>query len=259
MFTLRSILALSLLLGCTQGGELYSDRVFGVTTGEDAGPPPMGTDAGLPPAPPADAGGAELPPEPDAGAGCIPSCAGAECGDDGCGGSCGTCTTGTCEAGSCVAPPPAPGCPPTGARGPNEGDVAPNVTFTDCSGNPVSLDQALCGHELSWLISHTEWCGSCRSKMRQIEGWYDGVDQSRLGVLVAVTAMSDYGTPDQADCQAIRDAYGLEDVQVVIGTQSDFLNNFHRAGAWTGIVMSQGLRIEAKGQFSLASVSAALD
>jgi hypothetical protein len=32
---------------------------------------------------------------------CTPSCAGKTCGDDGCGGSCGTCTTGTCVAGQC--------------------------------------------------------------------------------------------------------------------------------------------------------------
>ncbi len=34
---------------------------------------------------------------------CTPSCAGKQCGDDGCGGSCGTCPAGqTCEAGTCV-------------------------------------------------------------------------------------------------------------------------------------------------------------
>ncbi|MBW2995161.1 hypothetical protein KY312_02320 [Candidatus Woesearchaeota archaeon] len=36
-------------------------------------------------------------------AGCVPSCDGKQCGDDGCGGSCGTCNTGeSCNAGVCV-------------------------------------------------------------------------------------------------------------------------------------------------------------
>lgn len=33
---------------------------------------------------------------------CIPNCEGKTCGDDGCGGSCGTCTEGTCNAGICT-------------------------------------------------------------------------------------------------------------------------------------------------------------
>ena len=37
------------------------------------------------------------------GGGCIPNCAGLECGDDGCGGSCGSCGDGqTCDGGTCV-------------------------------------------------------------------------------------------------------------------------------------------------------------
>jgi hypothetical protein len=40
----------------------------------------------------------------DCTGGCTPSCGGKACGDDGCGGSCGTCGAGTtCEAGACVA------------------------------------------------------------------------------------------------------------------------------------------------------------
>jgi hypothetical protein len=38
---------------------------------------------------------------------CVPDCAGKECGSDGCGESCGTCTGGqTCQSGTCVNPPP---------------------------------------------------------------------------------------------------------------------------------------------------------
>ena len=49
---------------------------------------PIGFDAGV---------------RPDAG--CAPSCVGIECGDDGCGGSCGTCTTGACVGGTCSCTP----------------------------------------------------------------------------------------------------------------------------------------------------------
>ena len=38
-----------------------------------------------------------------AGCACIPACDGAVCGDDGCGGTCGTCTSGVCQSGLCVA------------------------------------------------------------------------------------------------------------------------------------------------------------
>ena len=48
--------------------------------------------------------------EPGSGAGeepefdvCVPQCGGAECGDDGCGGTCGSCSGGdVCDAGACV-------------------------------------------------------------------------------------------------------------------------------------------------------------
>jgi hypothetical protein len=45
------------------------------------------------------AGGADEGPS-----GCEPECTGRECGTDGCGGTCGTCSTGTCLAGSCCFP-----------------------------------------------------------------------------------------------------------------------------------------------------------
>jgi hypothetical protein len=55
---------------------------------------------------------------------CTPSCTGKACGADGCGGSCGTCSSGTCDAtGQCVAAPPAP--PPAG------------VTFAPIDGGPT--------------------------------------------------------------------------------------------------------------------------
>ncbi len=43
-------------------------------------------------------------------AACVAVCVGKQCGDDGCGGTCGSCGAGlACEAGLCVSPPPPPG------------------------------------------------------------------------------------------------------------------------------------------------------
>ena len=53
-------------------------------------------------------GDADPDADPD---GCLPSCAGRVCGDDGCGGSCGTCGDGAaCEDGACTPTSCAPGC-----------------------------------------------------------------------------------------------------------------------------------------------------
>lgn len=85
---------------------------------------------------------------PAAGAGCDckPSCTGKVCGDDGCGGSCGTCKAGdSCNAaGACVTPPPPPpdagptdtGVPPTdtGAPPPTDGGPVPDGGTTPDGG-----------------------------------------------------------------------------------------------------------------------------
>jgi hypothetical protein len=74
----------------------------GPSTPEDTGRDVPGLDA----APPGDVPGSDVPPDvPGLDAPCVPSCAGRECGGDGCGGSCGTCSVdgeactaaGTCE------------------------------------------------------------------------------------------------------------------------------------------------------------------
>lgn len=41
-------------------------------------------------------------PAPIAQPTCTPNCVGKQCGDNGCGGSCGTCTSGTCQSNSCI-------------------------------------------------------------------------------------------------------------------------------------------------------------
>lgn len=72
-----------------------------------------------------------------------PLCVGQQCGDDGCGGSCGVCAAGSsCEQGSCVTPPPAPSPPASTSTVPQPSapadggvavDAAPNGGACACS------------------------------------------------------------------------------------------------------------------------------
>jgi hypothetical protein len=65
--------------------------------GEDVATVDPGAEDALPPD---DRGGADVP----AADACVPDCAGRDCGDDGCGGSCGPCEGGTCLEGTCCMP-----------------------------------------------------------------------------------------------------------------------------------------------------------
>ncbi len=63
---------------------------------------------------------------------CEPSCGGKQCGDDGCGGSCGTCTSGTCsKLGACV--PAGWTCDPVGYNGDGVCDCNCGIADPDCS------------------------------------------------------------------------------------------------------------------------------
>lgn len=85
-------------------------------------------------------------------AACAPACAGRPCGDDGCGGSCGTCSAGTtCSAaGTCDAPPP--GCTPSCA-GKTCGDDGCGGSCGTCSGGLV------CGASASCELPPSPACG----------------------------------------------------------------------------------------------------
>ena len=106
-----------------------------------------------------------------AGACCQPDCGTSQCGDDGCGGSCGDCTAPlTCQAGTCDCPPPTTDCgvacidtntDPVHCGGCNSPCNATEVCDlgqcdASCSGGLEACNQACVDTETS-----SEHCGGC--------------------------------------------------------------------------------------------------
>jgi hypothetical protein len=110
---------------------------------------------------------ANQPPEDVA---CTPSCSGKECGDDGCGGTCGSCTGKLkCSAASskCEFPlPPGVSCPPKGNPGKVAGAVVISGTLPLASGGTYDV-RANCGKPI-YMLGVTETCGIC---MQQLGQW----------------------------------------------------------------------------------------
>ena len=84
---------------------------------------------------------------------CTPDCSASTCGDDGCGGSCGTCDEdATCDEGACVI---ASLCPsePTGT---NTGEILADWTLTDCDGVEHNF-HALCDLTAVHIFTLAGW------------------------------------------------------------------------------------------------------
>ncbi len=125
------------MLACGGGGGGGGDQV----TTPDAQDPGPGTDTVQPPDAADVPGGGET--VEDVGPGeetCTPDCTGKECGDDGCGGSCGTCEDGfVCQDGQCV------GCTPdcTGKECGDDGCGGSCGTCDDPA-KPICNAQGIC-------------------------------------------------------------------------------------------------------------------
>lgn len=80
------------------------------------------------------ADGSDFSSSPPPTCGCTPMCSGKQCGDDGCGSVCGTCSgSATCEAGQCITPPdPTPDGGTAGGGGGNPDPNAVNATGCSC-------------------------------------------------------------------------------------------------------------------------------
>ena len=83
------------LLGCGGLTEVAAKKKKKRGNKKKTSPPPPPP----PPPPPGDPASPLVPPPP----GCIPSCEKKFCGEDGCGGNCGTCSAGqVCQTGQCL-------------------------------------------------------------------------------------------------------------------------------------------------------------
>lgn len=77
---------------------------------------------------------------------CVPQCDGKQCGDNGCGGQCGTCGAGTeCDVDKCVASPPPATCANTPWQGNCKGE-----TLQFCSGNQVLTEDCSKDKSCGW-------------------------------------------------------------------------------------------------------------
>jgi len=100
------------------------------------------------PIPPEDEDGEEEIPIPDE---CVPNCAGKHCGDDGCGGECGSCSTGKrCENGICV-----------------DDICVADLTSVTCANNLCGMQKNNCGIDVNCSIINSVSCLTCVSKTKQ--------------------------------------------------------------------------------------------
>lgn len=205
----------------------------------DAGP---GTDSG----PMTDAGG--VVPIGDPPPGCTPQCSGRECGDDGCGGSCGTCNgsatcspAGTCQAASAM-------CPPTGSTGTGVGQVSPDFSVPLAEGGEISV-RSVCASGSAFIYRYTASCGICRRWMRDdAEALYQELRGSgfEMVILVGTVRRADgsYGPPDAASASAVRSEFGLT-MPIAYETNNEMLWTLSRSGAGVGLLMTEGNVIAA--------------
>jgi len=163
-------------------------------TGDSVGTPDGGEDAAVPDeiVEPDDVLPTELP--------CVPDCEGKNCGEDGCGGTCGSCTGfDVCgEDGVCTAPPcqSSKDCP---------GDLVCNQgkgQCVECLGNEDCGEDAICGPDSKCVAVH-----KCVSD-KDCKDW-DMVCAKELGYCVECLAH-----PDCLDTEFCKDTFCLPDVCV---------------------------------------------
>ena len=218
---------------------------------DDRRPPDLTLDAGTVNLFEDDAGGARPGPY-DAGSSgnCTAACGGRACGDDGCGGSCGSCatgqvcalTTGQCESTG----PQSEFCPPTGTEGSRTGDVVPDFDFPLDDGSRLSI-RDLCARRTVLIYWLAEWCGYCREWMeqdaiplvRELAG-----EDFQLVILVAEDYRYEPASAD--DAPRIRSEYGFGP-EILVGWEDadQFGSILGTNGPQTKLLMIEGNRIAA--------------
>lgn len=215
----------------------------------DMGTSDAGVDSGTPDVGESDPGEADTNAE-DA---CVASCEGLECGDDGCGGSCGECA-GACVEGLCDDVVPAT-CPAEGPFGTAVGDIAADVELFDCSGESVRLHE-LCDHDVTWLFSFADWCPPCRSFARNdAQNIYDANAGDEFEAYFVISADSSFGAPSQELCREITERYGLS-MPVLFDPTGALQTTLGIDPNSQDVVFSRGMRIEWIGKYAGDEVQA---
>jgi peroxiredoxin len=149
-------------------------------------------------------------------------------------------------------------CPPAGPFGQRVGDVAPDVTLTDCDGNTRSL-HALCDREAVWLFELALWCPPCRDfAMSGANRVYDRFrteagDSFEGWVVVSEDASFEPAT--STTCREVRERYGLH-APVLFDTEGVLQSEFGVASNEVQIVLGPGARIAYVGHYGADEVEA---
>jgi hypothetical protein len=178
---------------------------------------------------------------------CTPECGGLECGDDGCGGSCGACPSdSSCNAGLCKPTAPSASCPPTGATGNRVGEIAPDVTLYDCDGTPVQT-HASCGSPL-YVYSHSESCGACIYWAQTGANAFDAeLEAAGAEFYFVITIGRSGAAPDASLCERVRSEYGLNMPVFYLPDLWDFAGAYGSVGAGPGALLDPDHRIATTG------------
>lgn len=143
----------------------------------------------------------------------------------------------------------APMCPPSGPTGRAAGDIAPDLTLTDCDGVEHTLYD-LCERRAVWLFEFADWCPPCREfaggSANRIYDRFQGPD---FGAWMVISEDAGFTGADAADCTEIRDRYGIH-MPVLFDTSGALQSAFGVASNEIHIVLSEGMKIEWVGHYA---------
>lgn len=149
-------------------------------------------------------------------------------------------------------------CPPAGPFGQRVGDVAPDVTLTDCDGNTHSL-HALCEREAVWLFELALWCPPCRDfAMSGANRVYDRFRTEAGDAFegwVVVSEDASFAPATSTTCREVRERYGLH-APVLFDTEGVLQSTFGVASNEVQIVLGPGARIGYVGHYGADEVEA---
>ncbi len=112
------------------------------------------------------------------------------------------------------------------------GDTIEDFTVTDCSGNQLSLYEALSGKQMVLINIWATWCGPCRSEFPFLEQAYE-----KYSDRVAVLALSSEPTDDDAKLKSFAAEYGLT---FFVGRDTaELANRFNVTGIPTSVAVDR--------------------